>query len=70
MTTYPDYAQAQALAALRDDDPTTCEGCGEEVPHGELADDLMRLGYYCPQCAPLVRGTMRQERDVPYGREA
>ena len=70
MTTYPDYAQAQALAALRDDDPVTCDGCGATVPHGEIAQDyaIARLGSFCEDCAPAMRGCVRVERDVPYRR--
>ena len=70
MTTYPNYEQAQALAALRDDDPVACDGCGATVPHSEIAQDytIARLGAFCEDCAPAMRSCVRLECDVPYRR--
>ena len=50
------------------DDPVTCDGCGATVPHGEVAQDyaIARLGSFCEDCAPAMRGCVRVERSVPY----
>ena len=68
MTTYPNYEQAQALAALRDDDPVACDGCGATVPHSRSRKITPSRGYAFGEdrCAGYAR--VSGWRDVPYRR--